>query len=237
MFDKPNKDIVYGKPVAYEFTYYLSDVVQDSHEYHELLQLLDNAAENDTVRLVINNFGGDSGTCVQIVNCIRECKGHVVGVLSGDAFSAAGVIFMACDSHEVGQHTVMMAHQGVGGMGGKFSEFPSRLAATLNQTKSLYHDVFLHFFSVGEIDAILDGKDIWLNTEEIIERLEKRAKAFQEQQEEAEQEMKEALEEMYASPPKEVLAKLTKAQLISYINDEIYIDIKPDGTYDLIEVD
>lgn len=173
MIDKPNKDVVYAVPKAYEFTYYLSDCVQDSHEYHDLLQLLDSATENDVVRIVINNFGGEAGTCVQIVNSIRECKAHTVGVLSGNAYSAAGIIFMACDQHEVGMHTVMMIHQGIGGTEGKYSDMSCQVLAGMKRTESLYKDVFEHFLSDSEISDVLSGKDLWLGHEEIAERLEK----------------------------------------------------------------
>jgi ATP-dependent protease ClpP protease subunit len=181
MLDKPNKDVVYAVPKSYEFTYYLSDCVLDSHEYHDLLQLLDSATEDDVIRIMINNFGGEAGTCVQIVNSIRECKALTVGVLSGNAFSAAGIIFMACDQHEVGMHTMMMIHQGIGGTEGKYSDMSSQVVAGMKRTESLYRDVFDHFLTDLEIVDVLGGKDLWLDHESIVERLEKRSKAFQEE--------------------------------------------------------
>lgn len=211
MGEKPNKDIVYAKPLAFEFTYYLSDIVQDSHEYHEFLQLLESATENDTIRIVINNYGGEAGTCTQIVNSIRECKGHVIGCLAGEAYSAAGIIFMACHSQEVGQHTMLMIHQCVGGNSGKLSDFASRLQADLARTKSLYNDVFEFFLTQEEIDAVLEGKDIWMNDPEIIERLNIRATKLKKQHKEGLEKAEKDFEEQMFGPE----IQFTKEQLVA----------------------
>jgi ATP-dependent protease ClpP protease subunit len=240
MSDKPNKDVVYAKPLAFEFTYYLSDIVQDSHEYHEFLQLLDTATENDTIRIIINNYGGEAGTCVQIVNTIRECKGHVIGVLAGEACSAAGIIFMACHSQEVGQHTMLMIHQAIGGNYGKLSDAPSRIQAELARTKSLYNDVFEFFLTQEEIDAVLEGKDFWLNDPEIISRLESRAEKLQKQHKEAvDKAQQDFLASMEAEDlPEAILKKLSKLQLIAYIQGDIIVEVGEDGeTFEIIEIE
>ena len=210
--DKPNKDSVYAQPRAYEFTYYLSDCVQDSHEYHELLQLLDAATENDVVRIVINNYGGEAGTCIQIVDHIRNCRGTVVGHLSGNAFSAAGVIFIACQVHELAEHSFMMIHTAVGGTAGKYSDMQDYIVASNKRTQGLYQDVFKHFLTEEEIDKIIyDGKEMWILKDEIEQRLKKRQSLLQAEGKANQQKAEKEFEEQMFGPE----IQFTKEQLVA----------------------
>lgn len=239
-FDKPNKDEVYAVPRAYEFTYYLSDCVQDTHEYHELLQLLDSASENDLVRIVINNFGGEAGTCIQICSAIRECKAEVVGHLSGNAFSAAGVIWLACHQQEISKHSMLMIHTAVGGASGKYSDMANYINITNKRTELLYQDIFKHFLTNEEISAVMKGEEIWLLDDDIITRLNHRQNALaKEQAEQRTQEFNEmqALFEDENDVPVEILAKVTKADLIRYIEGKIDIMSDENGKPLIVELD
>lgn len=245
-FDKPNKDLVYAQPKAYEFTYYLSDCVQDSHEYHELLQLLDNAGENDLVRLVINNYGGDAGTCVQLVDHIRNCKATVVGILSGSAFSAAGVVFLACDEQVVADHSMLMIHNAVGGASGSFSEMAKKIAAVNKQTELLYQDVFRHFLTEDELLAVARGEEFWFVYTEILERLEKREELLKAEHEEYMGACQKQLNELFGEPEEEVIPdwilfnkSVTKATLAKIIKKEVTVTNidEENKTFELIAVD
>lgn len=235
MYDKPNKDNVYVTPRAFEYTYYLSDCISDSHEYLELLQLLDAATENDLVRIVINNCGGQAGTCVQLVDHVRNCRAPVIGVLSGNAFSAAGIIFAACSGHEVADHSMLMIHHAVGYVEGKYSDMTKYITAVNKRTRSLYEDVFEHFLTKEELDDVFKGEELWLTSEEVIERLMKRGETLQKEQESKSKQDQENLAQMYAeldemaseihSLPDWITDKVTKKQLLQFINGEIEFDI------------
>jgi ATP-dependent protease ClpP protease subunit len=196
MIDKPNKDIVYVTPRAYEFTYYLSDCVQDSHEYHELLQALDSATENDLIRIVINNYGGEVGTCVQLCSHIRECKALVVGHISGNAFSAAGLIWLACHQQEISEHSMLMIHGAVGMMQGKYADMTAYITASNKRTELLYRDIFEHFLTEEEITSVFRGEEIWMLTDEMLERLEKRNTTFEKENQSLAKEYQQALQSL-----------------------------------------
>jgi ATP-dependent protease ClpP protease subunit len=230
-------DQVYVKPTPQRFAYSIDGDIVEPSEYRELSQVLSTMQEGDELELTICSFGGYLHTTVMLSSLIRNCKGHVHGILAGVAMSGGSLLLLSCHSVEVMPHSQFMAHVSHSIEGGKLSDKMRSVHSSAQQLAAFYKDIYYGFYSEEEIQDILDGKDSYLEFDEICRRLEQRDKLFEEQAKAQEQEMKEALEEMYASPPKEVLAKLTKAQLISYINDEIYIDIKPDGTYDLIEVD
>jgi ATP-dependent protease ClpP protease subunit len=239
MRDKPNKDIVYVTPRAYEFTYYLSDCVQDTHEYHDLLQTLDNAGENDLIRIVINNYGGEVGTTTQLVSHIRESKAIVVGHISGNAFSAAGVIWLACHQQEVSDHCMLMIHSSVGFAEGKYVDMAAYIKAANRRTELLYKDIFEFFLTEEEIDKVLRGEEVWMLADEIVERLENRQKLFEAEEINNRSKEQSEFEALFNEPeiPQEALAKLTKAQLISYIKGDVDVVVAEDGSVSVVAVD
>lgn len=239
-FDKPNKDVVYAQPRAFEFTYYLSDCVQDSHEYHELLQLLDTASENDLIRLVINNYGGEVGSTVQLVDHIRNCKATVVGHISGNAFSAAGVIWMACHVQEFSEHCMLMIHCAVGGSSGKYSDIEKYIKVANKRTRKLYADIFEGFLTEEELESVAKGEELWILDDELHERLTKRAEIFEAKQKESKTKafnLEESLLDFEEVLTKEQLLKLTKPQLAQYVLGEISVDVDDNGKLIITKLD
>ncbi len=224
--DKPNRDVVYAQPRAFEFTYYLSDCVQDSHEYHELLQLLDTSSENDLIKIVINNYGGEVGSTVQLVDHIRNCKATVVGHLSGNAFSAAGIIWMACHIQEFSDHCMLMIHGAVGYTEGKYSDMETYIKVSNQRTRKLYADVFEGFLSEEELESVAKGEELWILDDELHSRLTKRQELFESKQKQLIAEQQAEMEEMFEDEllPEWVLNKLTKSQLVQYIQGSIDLD-------------
>lgn len=236
--DPPNKDFIYVQPRAFEFTYYLSDCVQDSHQYHELLQTLDNASENDAINIVINNDGGEVGTCIQLVDHIRNSRALVIGILSGNACSAAGVIFLACHQHVVADHSMLMIHGAVGMAAGKYTDMAKYLEVANRRTRLLYEDIFEGFLTDEELESVFKGEELWYLSGEVIERLRVREKhLLAKDSKQVDEERDDLLELINETPPEEILSKLTKAQLIQYINGSIDVKIEDDGKFSIVAID
>lgn len=88
-------------------------------QYLELLQVLDNATENDQVKLVIDSPGGDVYTAQHIVERMDECKAQVITVASGLVASAATFVWCAGKVKEVGRWGRFMFHSSLHGDWGK----------------------------------------------------------------------------------------------------------------------
>lgn len=234
------KDYVYVTPVATEYRYYLDESVSDPQDYHQLFELLASVGENDCVRIIISNFGGSLVTCLAIINAVRQCKGLTVGVLASVAYSAGGAIWLACEAQEVQQHVGFMAHDAQGGSFGSLYQQKQSIEHEMTQLRSLYEDVYEGFLTQDEIEVLLKNGDLWLNEKEIIGRLEARDKATQAKQQEM---MKQAEQDFLVSMeadelPEAILKKLTKSQLIDYIQGNIIVDVAEDGeTFGIIYVE
>lgn len=228
--NQQHKDYYYAVPNSITYTYYLDDEVTDSSDYRELFQMLYNASENDEVRIVISNYGGSLSTCVAIVNAVRSCRAVTVGVLTSIAYSAAGAIWLACEGQEVHNHVGFMGHDAVGGSYGALFQQKQRIEHEMAVLRSLYEDVYLHFLTTDEIETVLKNGDLWLTEKQIIERLEKRADMFKQEREAVQKALNEEIFDDFGEElPDEVLMKLTKAQLISYMKGESIVTVGEDG--------
>lgn len=233
------KDVYYVSPNSLTFTYYLDDEVTDPSDYRELFQMLYNAGQDDVVRLIISNYGGSLTTCVAITNAIRSCKAHTVGVLTSVAYSAAGAIWLACESQEVHNHVGFMGHDGQGGTYGSLHQQKLHVEHTMAILRSLYEDVYEHFLSPEEIETVLRNGDLWITEKEIITRLENRQKAFEEEHAAAKEAQYNDLMATFDEHevPESILKKLTKSQLIDYLMDKVIIDIQEDGKFEVIPIE
>jgi hypothetical protein len=68
----------------------------------------------------------------------------------------------------------MMIHAATFGAFGKQSDVISHASFVDRQVKALMHDIYKDFLTDSEFEEVIMGREIWLDSDEIIERLKKR---------------------------------------------------------------
>lgn len=184
---------------------YLSENVESPSEYHELFSIFDSASEMDTITLHINNFGGDLYTAIQLCGAIRSTEADVLVKVVGACMSAASIITLAADRWVIGSHAVFMVHAARGGLGGTISEVKAQSDFESRWIGGIMREYYKDFLSEEEILNVEKGLTIWLDSEQIGERLKALTEKRWPRQEEPEAVSRESLE------------KMTKKQLIDYI--------------------
>jgi ATP-dependent protease ClpP protease subunit len=174
-------DMVYVKPSPQNLAYFLDGDIGEPDQYRELVQLLTTMSEDDHLELTICSFGGYLHTTIMLSALIRNCRGHVHGILAGVAMSGGSILLLSCHSVEVMPHSQFMAHTSSGYDGGKLSDKFRSIQSGVKQLEALYKDVYSGFYTNEEIEDILAGKDSYLTYEEICERLDNRAKLFEQE--------------------------------------------------------
>lgn len=221
---KPNRsdlglDLFAEKQVAFDTQVYTStytrfwidEGVLGTSYYRPLLQALFNATEGDTVELIIDTGGGYLSGALSIIQAIQGTEANVVGVLLGDASSAGSLILLACPSIIVMPYGTLMIHQGSHGAWGKVEEVQSRIDFSRTQMSILFDDIYGGFCTEEELVKIKAGMDLYLTSQEVVDRLELKAEFMQAKAEaelaEAELEMEQAelaLQEALAEEEAEV---------------------------------
>ena len=155
-------------------TVYLTDVIEAPPLYNELCYKLDNASPAEEFFIYINTPGGILDAAIMTVNSIKNTAANTTARLSGTVASAGTIIALACKNVEVADHTAFMIHNYSGGLFGKGHELKAHqefVDANLNKSFSSFYEGFL---TPAEIKRVIDGKDYWMNKDEVLSRLNRK---------------------------------------------------------------
>lgn len=167
-------------PRGTDYHYNLFGPVGNTEDYGELIALLRQALPEDSITLHINTPGGDLATTVQILTAMEECACPVITSADGEVYSAGGIIFFKGNGFKVSPYSSFMLHDGSGGHYGKINDNIKSAEASSEFISRIYHDVFGPFFSEQEIEQVLEGRDMWLTPEDVVERLQKATEEMEE---------------------------------------------------------
>ena len=183
-FDGPSKARYFAQPVATVVNLYLCGEIKAAEEYVEWFQLFRAAGETDTIYIRINSEGGDLFAALQIVRAIQESNATIVCSVEGICMSAATLIFLSADRFELSDHTMFMFHNYSSGTIGKGGEMYDQITHFRAWSEKLFASFYKDFLTPEEIKSMLDNKDIWLDAEEVAERLKHRIAAEADEPEE-----------------------------------------------------
>ena len=152
--------------------FYLSGEIGPPNYYIEMIHLIRTASPNDCVYMHLNTTGGQLDTGIQIINAMRESAAHIVCSIEAQAFSLGSLIFLCGDDFVVHDNAMLMIHNFNGAMAGKGNEQRLRLEAVTTLFDQFVRPIYIPFLSDEEFDAVIDGRDIWLHSEGIKDRLD-----------------------------------------------------------------
>ena len=156
--------------------FYLCGEILDSDFYVDWFDQIRNASANDTIKLYINSPGGNAYTAIQFLRCMGDCDADIICSVEGCCMSAATMIFLAADGFEVTPNSAFMFHNYSSGTYGKGGEQYDQIQFERTWSEQLLTQCYQHFLTEEEIHSMLHNKDIWLTSEQVIERLERRSK-------------------------------------------------------------
>jgi len=184
------------------FSYYEAQIVQKIHHiylsteigapalYTDMINIIRSAGPNDIVYIHLNTPGGDLTAGVQIINAMQSTQAHVICGVECEVSSLGTLIFLAADEFVVHDNTIFMFHNFSSMTFGKGHEQAAQLEATTKWFNNLARKLYIPFMSEEEYARIEQGGDLWLDAEEVRERLAYMVERMQEkaEQEKAEQE-------------------------------------------------
>jgi ATP-dependent protease ClpP protease subunit len=176
LFGKAPKqdDRFFTKPIISVHEFYLNGDIESSDEYIQWFDTIRNASEHDAIKIYINSYGGDLFTAIQFMRVLNETPATVIMSVEGACMSAATMIFLCGENFEVSDHSAFMIHSYSGGMMGKGHELHSQAQYERGWSINLIKKVYHGFLTEEEMQRVIDGADMWMNGDEVIERLKKR---------------------------------------------------------------
>lgn len=166
--EQPSKVLVNTMQFS-EYTLYITGPITSPDEYMEHFAALKVAQEGDVVTVHLSTQGGDLSTATMLIDHIRDCPAHVVGVVGMECASAGSALMMAMDEIRVSELSTALIHSfsySVGGNAGSVhnhADFNNRLNE--RWIRATYGD----FLPEAKILRVLDGIDILLDADQIAE--------------------------------------------------------------------
>ena len=142
--------------------------------YRGVINMLMNASEHDTVAFMINSPGGSLSGLLSLLEGIKMTNANTVALVVGAASSAASMFALHCDEVYVGDNATFLCHNISYGTGGKGSDVLAHVQHTSSSASKLLRKTYKNFLSEIEIADMINGKEIYMEAEEIVERLQQR---------------------------------------------------------------
>ncbi len=155
-----------------KYEYYLTGAIGDAEDYLDLCNILRTASSQDEVIIRINCPGGSVNTGNMIINAINESEANVTGFIESECGSMATFIFLACHSWGVSEAAEFFAHTCSYGAWGKEHENFTQAEFLRKQQHKMTRKRYNGFLDSDQIERLLLGQDVYLDAEEILERLE-----------------------------------------------------------------
>jgi ATP-dependent protease ClpP protease subunit len=162
--------------------FYLCGNIESADEYIEWFDVIRHAGPNDVIRIIINSYGGDLFTAIQFLRVIGETDATIIVSVEGACMSAATMIFLSADQFEVSEHSMFMFHNYSGGVMGKGGEMLDQLQHERIWSEKLLRNIYQDFLNEEEIGSMLNNRDLWMDGEEVVKRLEGKKAAMEAKQ-------------------------------------------------------
>ena len=160
--------------VSNEYIFPLDEEISAPNYYRNLIQVLDNATEADFVYFKINSPGGRGDACSAILHAIAHTEATTIAEIVCDCHSAASLIALSCNVLIVSDFANMLCHSARFGTGGKSTDV---LASAMHHKKisdSMITNAYKDFLTDEEIADVINGKELYLDAEQINQRALKR---------------------------------------------------------------
>lgn len=157
-----------------QYTVPIDESFMEASYYRGIVNMLAQANEQDIVIFRINSPGGQFSGLLSLLDAIETTQAMTIADITGQAASAASILALNCDQCVVGKYAEMLAHEVSYGVGGKGSDNLSHVQHIKKISDKLIWDTYEGFLEDHEVESVLNGKELFLDSDEIIERLNKR---------------------------------------------------------------
>lgn len=163
---------------------HITGYIQDASYYTQVVQAIKQTEEGDVIKLHINSYGGNLNGLQSLLSAMFSTEATTVAYLDGACFSAASMLALHCDNIHVSPMSEAMVHFVSFSTGGKGSDVLGHVEFIQRTSEKLFRDTYEYFLTAEEIEqCIHSGKEIWLDSEQIIERLQNKYSTLQAERE------------------------------------------------------
>lgn len=148
-------------------------------QFSTAIQVLESAKEDDEIIIYLQTNGGSVNAGEAFIHAMRKCAAPIHIVATGGVHSMGTHVLLEADSLELSHGFNALLHAGYDGAGGGVNEYRAKSKFDADFRERQFRESYEGFLSNDELDAMLDGKDIWLDAEGWLDRAMARSDYFQ----------------------------------------------------------
>lgn len=175
IFDDNSFRVERAPSMATKYTIYLYGPIEDSTQFIDAIEALDAAGENDLVIIKLSTPGGSVDATDTFIHHMKNCQAEVIIEASGGCHSAGSMILLAADKFTLSDNFCCLVHNGSTGYWGKSSDVAAMAKFEIPWMEKIDRATYAGFLNPEELDAMIAGKDFWMDADEFLRRVKQRA--------------------------------------------------------------
>lgn len=163
---------------AMHYNIYLFGPIESAEQFIGPIEVLQNAGEGDLVEIHLSTPGGSLDATDTFLQAMRESEGRVVIRATGGVHSAGSIILMNANEFTLSENFRSLIHNGSTGAGDDLNKFKAAAKHSVEYMESVMRKTYEGFLTPDELEAMIDGKDFWLDAKEWMSRWNNRQQLF-----------------------------------------------------------
>lgn len=163
---------------AMHFNVYLYGPIEDASQFIGAQEVFRAAGPDDVVEVHLSTPGGSMDATDTFLQAMHECEGRVIIRASGGVHSCGSIILLHASEFTLSPNFNMLVHNGSTGMGGDLNKFAAAAKHSVEYMNRVLRDVYEGFLTKEELQAMIDGKDFWVDGKEFMRRWNLRQEHF-----------------------------------------------------------
>ncbi len=163
----PKPSVVFKRPTGQSVNLYFYGDIEGPDNYIKVVEEIKNLTQNDELNLHLSTYGGRIDGLLVLLTAIGQTPALVRAHLDSHAFSAGAILFLAAQEWVVPDARSIMFHHYSGGVFGKSHEITSYVNSNNACFGQLIQNYCKDFLTADEIDDIIAGKDLYLQSSDI----------------------------------------------------------------------
>lgn len=152
----------------------IDEGVMSPSYYRNVAQRIRDADEDDVIRYIINSPGGRLDGLMTLLSSMLKTDATTEAHIDAFCDSASSCLAMHCDNIYVSPYASMLVHHVTYGIGGKAADIHLHVTHFNTYSEQFFKDTYQYFLTDEEIQKCLDGYQLYLNADQIAERLERK---------------------------------------------------------------
>lgn len=152
----------------------LDEDIKSPKYYRHVLARISDLEEGDNLIFKLDTPGGDIQGITALIHAVHSTEADVHCHIDTEADSAGSLFALNCGSVSVAPWARMMIHTASGRSGGTMANSVAYSTFMDTELRKMMTEAYQGFLSESELDDVFKGREFYFNSEQIVERLERK---------------------------------------------------------------